>query len=94
MNNQARQLIKLEKEVANEREQKNSFQSSLDRTLKELTDIQKEHAESNSIAQSEALEKEIKANEELTIQLEKVKNDTEAMQYGFRKEVQESYFWI
>ncbi|RKO88420.1 hypothetical protein BDK51DRAFT_52204 [Blyttiomyces helicus] len=63
------------------------LKATLDRAWLELADARKLQAEANSAAQSEALSKEIRANEALHEELAALKTEAEAVEVALRKEI-------
>ncbi|KAJ3046395.1 TATA element modulatory factor 1 [Rhizophlyctis rosea] len=84
---QAKLVVKLEGDVTSGKGKQAELQASLDRAWSDLAEARKMHAEASSAAAAAGLEEKVKANEELRRQLEKVKEDGEAVESGLRKEI-------
>ncbi|KAI8806168.1 TATA element modulatory factor 1 TATA binding-domain-containing protein [Cladochytrium replicatum] len=83
------QVLKLESDLNSAKELNVSLQAQLDRAWQQLAEVRKQQAEANSVAQTEALEREIKANEQLHQQLDEVRSEAEATTAALKKELQE-----
>ncbi|KAI8927054.1 TATA element modulatory factor 1 TATA binding-domain-containing protein [Entophlyctis helioformis] len=86
---QIRQIHRLEKDLGNAREKAAEIQAMYDQTVKQLDEIKKMESESKVAAQAEALEKEMRANEEIHGQLEQMRAQAEAAETALRKEIYE-----
>ncbi|KAJ3291881.1 TATA element modulatory factor 1 [Borealophlyctis nickersoniae] len=83
---QAKQLIKSQDEASTLKDRHADLQSTLDRAWKDLAEVRKQQADGNAAAASEALDKEIRANEELHKQLEVLQRQNEGLEASLRRE--------
>jgi uncharacterized phage infection (PIP) family protein YhgE len=84
---QNKQIVKLEQEASQVRDEKGNLQMALERAWAELSETRRLAAAQNSQAQSEALEKEIKTNQELHAQLEQIRREKDKGDGEARKEI-------
>ncbi|KAJ1546245.1 hypothetical protein HK405_007272, partial [Cladochytrium tenue] len=83
---QAKQAVKLENEAAGYREEINQLKSTIERTRADLQDARRMQAEALSAVNSEALEHELKKNEELHRQLEESQRLSNNLETALRRE--------
>ncbi|KAJ3327164.1 TATA element modulatory factor 1 [Blyttiomyces sp. JEL0837] len=83
---QARQIVKLENELLAAKDENTQLRHLLDRTRLDLQESRKQQAEARTAAQAEALEREIKANEELHNQLSELQKSSALAESLLRKE--------
>lgn len=84
---QNKQIVKLEQDTTQLKTEKDNLQMALERAWAELSETRRLAAAQNSQAQSEALEKEINANQTLHAQLEQLRREKEKGDAEARKEV-------
>ncbi|KAL1921986.1 uncharacterized protein VTP21DRAFT_10628 [Calcarisporiella thermophila] len=82
-----KQINRLEAELASLKETNVNLQVALDRARLDLTEARKAGEDASSQAQSSALEKELKANEELHRTLEAERNKANEMEQNLRREL-------
>ncbi|KAI9007735.1 TATA element modulatory factor 1 TATA binding-domain-containing protein [Hyaloraphidium curvatum] len=82
-----KQIVKLEGEASTLKDDKSNLQMALERAWAELSETRRLQASQNSQAQSEALEKEIKTNQDLHLKLEQARKDFETLESSSRKEI-------
>ncbi|KAG0198784.1 TATA element modulatory factor 1 [Mortierella sp. GBA30] len=86
---QHKQMSKMEAELVQLREEKASLKMGLDRAWQELADARKASAELSSQTHAAALDREMKMNEELQIELDALKAQHAAVESILRQDIQE-----
>ncbi|KAI9330789.1 hypothetical protein DFJ73DRAFT_765245 [Zopfochytrium polystomum] len=84
---QAKQLVKLEKEAAAYVEELSQLKIQLERARQDLVDARRHQAEAASAATADVLEREIHANEELHRQLEELQRSSNEVETSLRREI-------
>jgi len=86
---QVKQLVKLEGDIVLLKDEKSNIQTALDKAWSELAETRKQMAEATTAATSEALEKEVKANEELHKKLELIQKQADSTEATLKREIVE-----
>ncbi|KAF9918410.1 hypothetical protein FBU30_000219 [Linnemannia zychae] len=86
---QNKQITKAEAELTQLRDDKAGLQMGLDRAWQELAEARKASAELSSQTHAAALEREMKMNEELQMQLDSLKMQHAAVESSLRQDIQE-----
>ncbi|KND02786.1 uncharacterized protein SPPG_01868 [Spizellomyces punctatus DAOM BR117] len=84
---QTKEITRLQTELATAREQQTEVQSALDRVKSEFDEAQKAHREATSAVESQALDIQVRLNNDLRSELETVKRDAEVLQQSLTKDV-------